>query len=189
MNDPPKKRGRPGLSRGEWLEAALGLISEGSVADLSVEKLARSLKISKSGFYWHFKDRRQLLDALLEHWQHEITEVIAENPRIAELEAKDRLIEIATMLVDFDLTKFEISIRQWAFTDPTAARTVRHADKMRMEFVGQALSELGFKGDDLDMRTRVYVCYQTWESAMYQDLSKARRKRLIAKQVDMLIKK
>jgi AcrR family transcriptional regulator len=189
MSNSPKKRGHPGLSRGEWLEAALSLIAEGSVADLSIEKLARSLEISKSGFYWHFNDRRELLDALLDHWQHEITEVIAKNPKIVELDAKDRLIEIATMLVDFDLTRFELAIRQWAVKDPTAARTVRQANKMRMEFVGQALSELGFKGDDLDMRTRVYVCYQTWELAMYQNLSKARRKKLIAKQVDMLIKK
>ena len=71
-----KAKVRRGISKAEWLEAGLQAMSEKGVAALTVEGLAKSLGITKAGFYWHFKNRDDLLRQLLDYWTHEITEVI-----------------------------------------------------------------------------------------------------------------
>jgi len=77
MNNGP---GQHGVSRAEWLQASAKILESHSIVDVKIESLARALNVSKSGFYWHFKNRNELLDHLLGYWLHEVTEVITENP-------------------------------------------------------------------------------------------------------------
>jgi AcrR family transcriptional regulator len=74
-----KKRKR--VSKDQWLSAALDMLETGGVNNVRVERIAAKLSISKSGFYWHFKDRRDLLSHILEYWAHEYTEVVSNNPQ------------------------------------------------------------------------------------------------------------
>jgi len=177
---------RRGISKAEWLEAGLQALCTGSVTDITVEGLARSLGIAKAGFYWHFKSRDDLLHQLLDYWVHEITEVAAENPQLLALEPKKRLITIAEMILEYDLTRYEFAFRQWALRDATASRVVRKVNRMRLDFVRKAFSELGFTGDDLDMRAMLYTCYHSWESPMFWDISRKRRRELIGKRIELL---
>ena len=61
---------RRGVSKAEWLELGLQALSENGVAALTIEGLAKSLGINKAGFYWHFKNRDDLLRQLLNYWTH-----------------------------------------------------------------------------------------------------------------------
>jgi AcrR family transcriptional regulator len=181
-----KGKGRRGISKAEWLEAGLQALSEGGTAALSIEALAKSLGTAKAGFYWHFKNRDELLRQLLDHWTDEITEVVTSNPDLLALKPKSQLIMAAEMIVDYDLTRYEIAIRQWALQDAEAARAVRKANRLRLEFTRNALSKLGFKGDDLEVRTMLFVCYQSWESPMFREISRKRRRELITKRIELL---
>ncbi len=184
MND---RRGRKGVSRAEWLEAALQVLAHGNIEEVSIERLARDLGIAKSGFYWHFRNRQALVDALLEHWIHEITEVISRNPEIQELSPRERLVRTAEMIHNNDLTAYEYGIRQWARHDRQVARAVRKANRLRYEFIEQAMSELGFEGDELDLRTMLFVCYHSSEAVFFPEISRKRRRELIERRVDFLI--
>ena len=159
------------------------------MSEISIGGLARHLGISKSGFYWHFRNRDDLLDQLLEHWNHEVTEVITQNTELQSLDPKARFQRAAEIIVDHDLVQFEIGIRQWAMNDKRAARAVRSANRRRLDFARQALGELGFSGDDLDMRAMLFVCYHTWEAPMFSEISRKRRRELIGKRVTLLTKK
>ena len=90
------------------------------------------------------------------------------------------------MILKYDLTRYEISIRQWALWNPMAARAVRKVNRIRFNFIGKAFAELGFTGDDLEMRTMLFVCYHTWESPMFREISRKRRRELIAKRIELL---
>ena len=57
------------LGRKEWISAAIEAAAEGGIDNVRVERLARRLRVTKGSFYWHFKDRNALLQALLEAWQ------------------------------------------------------------------------------------------------------------------------
>lgn len=184
-----KGKGRRGVSKAEWLEAGLQALSEGGVAALSIEALAKSLGVAKAGFYWHFNNRDDLLQQLLHHWTHEVTEVVTSNPEILSLKPKSRLIHTAEMILDFELTRYEIAIRQWALQDATVASAVRKSNRLRLGFARQAFAELGFKGDDLEMRAMLFVCYHSWESPMFGEISRKRRRDLIGKRIELLTNK
>jgi AcrR family transcriptional regulator len=175
-----------GVSKAEWLEKALQTLGKGGVAAITVEGMAKSLGINKSGFYWHFKNRDDLLRQILNYWSHEVTEVITDNPVLFNLEPKARLIKIAEMILDFELTHYEIAIRQWALQDDLAARAAKKVNRVRLNFISNTLSELGFKDDDLDMRAMLFVCYQSLESPMFPEISLKRRRELIRKRIDLL---
>jgi len=184
-----KQRGRRGVSKAEWLEAGLQALSEGGAANLTVEGLAKSLGISKAGFYWHFKNRDDLLRQLLDYWTHEITEVITSNPEILALKPKNRLLRTAETILDYELTRYEIAIRQWALQDAGAARAVKKANRLRLDFVRKAFSDLGFKGEDLEIRTMLFVCYHSLENSMFREISRKRRRDQITKRVELLTRK
>ena len=180
---------RRGVSKAEWQEAGLKAISEGGISAITIEGLAKSLGINKSGFYWHFKNRDDLLRQLLEYWTHEITEVISENPEILKIEPRQRLVTIAEMILDYDLNRYELGIRHWAMQDAGAARAVKKVNQLRLDFIGNAFSELGFTGDDLEMRTMLFVGYTSGESIIFPDISQKRRRKLITKRIDLLTSK
>ena len=184
-----KKIVRRGVSKAEWLETGLQILSDGSVASLSIEGLAKSLGISKAGFYWHFKSRDDLLRQLLDYWTHEFTRVITTNSNILTLKPKSRLIKTAEMILDYDLTRFEIAFRQWALQDAGAARAVKKANRLRLDFIREAFSELGFKGVDLETRTMLFVCYHSLESSMFKEISRKQRRDQISKRIDLLTQK
>jgi AcrR family transcriptional regulator len=181
-----RKPGRHGVSKAEWLAAALKMLGKGSVSDIKINRLAGALGINKSGFYWHFKNRDDLLEQLLDYWTHELTEVVTSNPEFVKLEPRERLRRTAEMIIDYDLTRYEISIRQWALTNDLAGQAVKKVNEIRLDFVSRTLAELGFEGDDLEMRAMLFVCYHTWETPMFRDITENRRRELIRKRVDLL---
>jgi len=62
------KAARPVVDRTVWLDAARAILIEQGIDAVKVEPLAAMLEISRSSFYWHFKNRQKLLDALLGYW-------------------------------------------------------------------------------------------------------------------------
>ena len=44
-------------------------LAEHGVESVRVEVLARDLGVSKGSFYWHFRDRGELLEKLLARWE------------------------------------------------------------------------------------------------------------------------
>jgi AcrR family transcriptional regulator len=186
---PRQKKKTQRISKAQWLDMALEALETDGIAGVRIEVLAKRLEISKSGFYWHFKNRDQLFKDMLDYWTHELTEVATENPELLTLKPKSRLIKTAEMILEHDLTRYEIPIRQWALQDAVAARAVRKVNRLRLDFVSGAFSELGFTGDDLDMRAMLFVCYHTWEAPMFREISRKRRRELIAKRIELLTNK
>ena len=176
-----------GVSKAEWLEIAMETLSQKGVDGLSVEGLARELGISKAGFYWHFRDRQDLLAQLLEYWVHELTEVVTSNRQLLELEPRQRLITTAEMIMKYDLARYDSAFRQWAKRDPVARRAVKKVNQNRLEFIKKTLSECGYTGDELEMRAMLFVCYHTWEAFMFPEIPANRRRKLIGRRIDLLL--
>jgi hypothetical protein len=126
---------------------------------------------------------------MLDYWTHELTEVLTTNQEMLTLEPKHRLTRTAELILEYDLTRYEIPIRQWALQDAMAARAVRKVNRIRLNYIGGAFSELGFTGDDLEMRTMLFTCYHSWESPMFREISRKRRRDQIAKRIELLTSK
>src|SRR5690606_35146304 len=56
-------------SRDSWLSAAHAALLDSGVDAVRIQPLASRLKLSRTSFYWFFKDREALLSALVECWR------------------------------------------------------------------------------------------------------------------------
>jgi len=151
------KIGGRGVSKAQWLDRGLEALSEGDVSALTIEGLARSLGIARAGFYWHFKGRDDLLKQLLNHWIAETTAVVTADERLLALDPKARLARAAERIVDHDLGRYEMAIRQWALAEAQVMRAVRKVYRLRLEFARGAFGELGFgrRAGDADDAVRL----------------------------------
>ena len=60
---------------------------------------------------------------------------------------------------------------------------------MRLDYLRKIFAELGFKGDELEMRSRLFVCYHAWEDTVFPDLSDQQHSKLLKLRYQYLIQK
>ena len=60
--------------RTKWIDEGLRALAAGGPDAVRIEALAKSLGVSKGGFYGHFQDRKALLDAMLDTWERRTTD-------------------------------------------------------------------------------------------------------------------
>lgn len=159
---PIKKR----ISKDEWLEAALNALEGEGVRGVRIEVLARTLGISKSGFYWHFRDREELLRQMLAYWEYAFTDVVIKSLSQSTLPPRERLMEAMHMVDNHKLAKFDLSIRSWANHDTRVMGIVKRVDRKRLEFVKALLAESGFRGEDLETRARLMMVFNSMAHTM-----------------------
>lgn len=166
------------VSRDDWLKAGLELLLERGVEAVKIDHLANRVGVAKTGFYWHFKNRRALLDAMLEYWEQGYTAVVSSDQKLASLPPAQRLCAINEIVDRNHLAEYDLAIAHWAQHDKAAASALAQAYQVRLDYVGQAFRELGFTGDELTMRIRLFVCYVSNAPQMFGDKLTARDRRI-----------
>jgi len=155
------------VTREEWLAHALEMFASNGAAGLRVENLAKALDISKSGFYCHFKNKGDLLDHILGYWSREYTEIITGDQELLSLPAYDRLLAGMNKIFDLNLAEYDAAMDIWSRSDARVARTRKKVMAVRVKFFRDALEELGFAEDELEMRARVFAVYQMAERQIF----------------------
>jgi AcrR family transcriptional regulator len=163
--------GRAGTLKAEdWVEAARAAMAEGGVDAVAVEPLARRLGVTKGSFYWHFKDRRALLEATLERWEEESTEArISAGRRISD--PRERLIrlgeevfgdaplegdESGKLLIDRGV---ELAISD-AADDAIVRPFLRRVTEHRIGYLEESFRELGLPKEEAWYRALlIYVAH------------------------------
>ena len=134
------------LQRGDWVEASLRRLAAGGVEAVRVELIARDMGVTKGSFYWHFKDRAELLEAVLQAWESTTERVIesaAQAPTPPERMA--RFNELVTAwAADADEAALENAVLAWAQKDAAVAERVAAVEALRTRNAEQLLFELGF---------------------------------------------
>jgi AcrR family transcriptional regulator len=105
-------------------------------------------------FYWHFGDRRALLEEMLDTWERVVSDdviVIVESGGGAAREKLHRLFAVATSIDDMVLV--EIAIREWARRDKEVAKRLRRLDNRRMAYMRSLFGELTSDPDDVEARS------------------------------------
>ena len=154
-------------SKTEWLETALSVFEGEGLAAVKIERLAKELKTSRSGFYWHFQDRDELLRDMLEYWRREYTEVVIKNFKQQDMGAKEALYHVMQMIDEHKLNRFEVHMRAWADNDPAVEKIVTDIYQERFIFIRELFIKMGFTGCDLEMRARLWLCYATHGNSMF----------------------
>ena len=181
-----KKVKRERVSKADWLEKALDVLESDGIDEVKIERLARELNISKSGFYWHFKDRKELIRSMITYWEQEFTSVVTSNSEVLNAVPRERIYLTMKMILENNLTRLELPMRSSAETDQTAWKMINRVYQIRVDFFRSALSEMGFEGEDLEMRIHLLTCYHTWEGVMFRDISKDRLAKWLKLRLDLI---
>ncbi|QMW23795.1 TetR/AcrR family transcriptional regulator [Sandaracinobacteroides saxicola] len=121
---------RSSLSREDWIEAARLVLIASGVDDVKVDRLAKKLNVSRGSFYWHFKHRKDLLDALLSGWETQNRNELAQI-RDRNGQGDGGVMEAVRIWLSEDpaYPTFDMAIRFWARKSPEVARLVRQIDE------------------------------------------------------------
>jgi AcrR family transcriptional regulator len=160
----PRKRANVAerLGSAEWIEAALARLAEGGLNEVRVELLAKELDVTKGSFYWHFRDRSDLLERLLDSWRD--GRLASLNAQVGDNgEAPDaRLRRILDVYLDRANPRgiaIEMAIRDWARRDPVARKRVKEVDAERLKLVTGLFSQLGYEKNDASIRALAYYSF------------------------------
>jgi AcrR family transcriptional regulator len=144
-----------------WIEAGLKELASSGVGGVRVEVLAQRLGVTKGGFYRRFKDRRALLNAVLDEWAR--GRILAINRVREQTESQspsERLSSVArhyTERLSVHGMAIELAIRQWARTDSAAAAACASVDDARLKVAGRLYRDLGFS--PAESRERAILLY------------------------------
>jgi AcrR family transcriptional regulator len=166
-------------SREEWLERALEILSREGNARLRIDRLAESMGVTKGSFYWHFKNRRDFIIRLVNYWADSSTAPVIEAVNRVGGTPQKRLYALMEFLWRKDFAKYDVCMRAWAAQESEVATIVRRVDKQRMEYVGSLFKEMGFTGQELEMRTRTFVGFHSLEHGILTRGSKKERRKLL----------
>ncbi len=159
---PSPKKGNFKVSREEWLALARKtLISEG-VNGVKVERLAAKLGVTRGGFYWFFKNRQELLDALLEDWKTANTKPFFDAVANAGPDGRDQFDAITNLYVseeDFS-PAYDAAVRDWARTSLKARHAVEAADDARIALLTDIFKTMGYDAEEAFIRARVTYFHQ-----------------------------
>jgi AcrR family transcriptional regulator len=144
-------------SRDEFLARSLDVLSKEGEAKLRVDRLVSKLGVSKGSFYWHFENRAEFVRSLAEYWAHSSTQLVVNEIEALTGSPEDRLFSLMQMVSRQDLAGHDLAMRTWAFHEPEVVPVVRKVDRMRLTFVRGLFREMGFEGDELATRTRIFV--------------------------------
>jgi AcrR family transcriptional regulator len=142
-----------------WLLAGLDALRKDGVGAVRVERLATDVGVTKGSFYWHFRDRGALLDALLEFWSREMTD--AEFERIQTLRAglAARLLALAEDVLEKGMGRYDPAIRAWARSDRKVAAAVAQVDRRRVRALTGFFEEGGFGAAEARTRARLFYTF------------------------------
>jgi len=157
---------RKPLDRHEWIEGAIEALADESVAGMRVEALAKRFGVTKGSFYWHFKDRQDLVDAVLQAWK--AGRIDGSNAPAGQ--AREQVLQI----IDVDGSNrkdvaIELAVRDWARRDAQAGAVVEAVDRYRLETASRLFVACGLGDEEAKSRSLLLNAYLLGQRLMAFD--------------------
>jgi AcrR family transcriptional regulator len=152
----------PKLGRQDWIKTGLAVLAESGVEAVRVEPLAKRMNVTKGSFYWHFKDRNDLLNSILAEWVELDTNSVIDQVNQLGADPKTKLLRLLELAIaDNGLNpeladgSIENAIRAWATNDPKVAAVLAKVDQQRLDYTKKLFLEIGFSGPEALVRARL----------------------------------
>jgi AcrR family transcriptional regulator len=174
------------LARNDWLAEALEVLSSEGVGGVRILSLANALGVTRGSFHWHFKNRDDLLEALLRYWRIEMTESVVEHIDQIEGEPGERIRELAHYVVRTGRTHYDPAVRAWALADPRARAVVEEVDARRVKYVASLFEQAGFSPEEAIARGGLLAVYLMGENMILQGHPLEERLQLLDRQITLI---
>jgi AcrR family transcriptional regulator len=144
----------------DWISVGFAELAKGGVEAVRVEVLAERMAVTKGGFYRRFKDRRALLNAMLETWREGRVTAIERQAEAGGESGVERLRAIFKLYSE-------------------RANTQGMVDAARLKIVGSLYRMLGLSAPDADARAVLFYTFLFGQSMLFLDDTPRRRANLV----------
>lgn len=162
-----------------WIEAATEVLVDQGIDHVRVDVLATQLGVTRGSFYWHFRDREDLLRRVLQAWRESATVALTRRLESAWRDAREQLRDAASLpfrgRAAAKAARIELAIRAWARRDEMARAAVDEADAARLAHHERIFAALGFGGEEARARAFLTYGYEVAESLLHRQGSAAER--------------
>lgn len=163
-NDPARTplTGNVKVTREDWLAQAMEVLVHHGVEQVKILTLADGMGVSRSSFYWYFKSRRDLLHALLQHWEATNTAAMvgqAEAPAATITGAVCNIFRCTANAALFN-TALDFAVRDWARRDARVQAALTRSDTRRLEALTAMFERYGYGAHEALTRARVLYYMQ-----------------------------
>ncbi|MBI3898940.1 MAG: TetR/AcrR family transcriptional regulator [Gammaproteobacteria bacterium] len=170
-----KTKPRNQLDRVAWIDAAIDVLGEAGLDGVRIEVLAKRCRVTKGSFYWHFKDRNELLGAILNVWKESRIEDVRKHTRVDDGKVRAqicRLLEIYGGSTNRRGMTIELAVRDWARRDSQAAMVVAEVDEARLQYTQNLFVAAGLPRREAASRSLLVYTYTFGLSLMNFERSK-----------------
>ncbi|KAM3112732.1 TetR/AcrR family transcriptional regulator [Phormidesmis sp. 146-33] len=144
------------LGRQDWLTIGIQTLIEKGIEAVRVDPLAKLLNVTRGSFYWHFKNRDDLLEEILHEWEARNTKSIIEQIDGLNSSPNAKLLSLLEVAAE-DNNFLEKAVRVWSFNDVKAAAAIARVDKQRLDYLQNLFLQLGFS--EIDSKVRAQIAY------------------------------
>jgi AcrR family transcriptional regulator len=170
--------------RTNWIEEGLRALGVGGLDAVRIEKLAEALGVTKGGFYWHFDDRRALLDEMLDAWERVGVDAVIEQLEAEGGDARAKLRRLFSIASSGgDLLEIELAVRDWGRRDEAVAERLRRVDNRRMDYMRSLFAD--FCRDEDDVEARCILAFSLWIGSHFMAADHGARTRADALELAM----
>jgi len=150
------------VTRTDWLRVAMDVLVSDGVEQVKVLSLADRMGVSRSSFYWYFKSRQDLLDALLADWQSTNTAAVVGQAELPAKTITQAVCNVQRCVVNqalFD-TALDFAVRDWARRSGKVRRMLDQSDATRLQALTAMFLRFDYAQDEAATRARVLYYMQ-----------------------------
>ena len=149
-------------TRDDWLDIALSVLAVEGVDHVTVLSLSERLVVSRSSFYWYFKNRDELLDALLDRWDRLNTRSIVAETQAPAATVNEAVCNVFRCWVNSAIfsPRLDFAVREWARRSTSVRRALDRSDRLRTEALKALFVRFGYEDEDAFVRARVLYTMQ-----------------------------
>jgi AcrR family transcriptional regulator len=144
------------LGRQDWLEIGIQTLVEKGIEAVRIDPLAKLLNVTRGSFYWHFKNRDDLLAEILQEWEARNTQRVIEQIEGLDSNPSDKLLSLFEIAAEDD-DRLEKAVRVWSVNDARATEVIDRIDRQRLDYLQDLFLQLGFS--EVDAKVRAQIVY------------------------------
>ncbi|WP_225725910.1 MULTISPECIES: TetR/AcrR family transcriptional regulator [unclassified Nocardia] len=138
--------------RQAWIDAALAILAESGPDAVRVETLAAQLNVTRGGFYRQFSSRQELLDAVLDSWEHRSIDEVRSRVEQEGGDAANKVRRAGRLTFSKELLPIDLAVREWARRDPAVAARLERVDNRRMNYLRDLIGTISDDPRDVEAR-------------------------------------
>jgi AcrR family transcriptional regulator len=144
-------------ARATWIDAGLRALAAGGPDAVRIELLAKSLGVTRGGFYGHFRNRRALLESMLDRWERAAIDQVLVQVERSGGDPRTKIRQAGALTFSETLLPVELAIRDWSRRDAAVAERLRRVDNRRMAYLRSLFA--GFCADDGEIEGRSVLAF------------------------------